>query len=219
MWSMPPPITPCAGGGGNRRRDHRHDLVHRQFVHGLDGAPGRDPRVDPEAGTLTYAVDDGYVGADSNWIRRRCLTARWIWRPWPVIAPGQLGPELHPAVREDGRWRRPGLPTAPITSVLSTITATMGTVHRRFRACLSDGSETQRMSRSNKRWSSPAAGCHRRRPATAQGGCGPVQADGTAYRAADEFLKDTADIEAAYPSWKSAGPPFSSQWSWAWSPP
>lgn len=29
--------------------------------------------VDPEAGTLTYAVDDGNVGADSNWIEAAVL--------------------------------------------------------------------------------------------------------------------------------------------------
>lgn len=169
--------------------------------------------VDPEAGTLTYAVDDGNVGADSNWIEAAVLDGAVDLEALArqIDPMGSWGLNCTLTVREDGQVAKilaRGLPDGTYyIRFIQGITAAMGdgTIAAFSAYAYQMDTETQRMSRSEQEVefsllqmdvTGEYVGYQYKEDVAL------FQADGTAYSGStDEFLKEyMADIEAAYPS-------------------
>ena len=169
--------------------------------------------VDPEAGTLTYAVDDGNVGADSNWIEAAVLDGAVDLEALArrIDPMGSWGLNCTLTVREDGQVAKileRGLPDGTYyIRFIQGITAAMGdgTIAAFSAYAYQLDTETQRMSRSEQEVEFSLL----QMDVTGEDvvyqykeDVALFQADGTAYSGStDEFLKEyMADIEAAYPS-------------------
>ena len=169
--------------------------------------------VDPEAGTLTYAVDDGNVGADSNWIEAAVLDGAVDLEALArrIDPMGSWGLNCTLTVREDGQVAKileRGLPDGTYyIRFIQGITAAMGdgTIAAFSAYAYQMDTETQRMSRSEQEVEFSLL----QMDVTGEDvvyqykeDVALFQADGTAYSGStDEFLKEyMADIEAAYPS-------------------